>query len=225
MFLLNKFWVGTFSSAAHIINHSPSPVLANKSSFKLLYHSTPKYTNFCGFGCRVLYLRPYSSHKLEPRSIEYIFIGYNAHYKGYMCLDPTTSRVQITHHACFDEANFPFSGKAPNSVEYSDGTPQPIQPSIPTPSKLPPNYPNNLCLTFLVPCDKTTSPSPASSPLATMSSEYDTSAPYVKSDASSLGLNTSPVGSTTSSPTSPVFQVRDPSNTYSQHPMRTHGKA
>lgn len=68
------------------------------------------------FGCQVYpYLRDYSAHKLAPRSISCIFIGYNAQYKVYKCLDPSTSRIYITRHARFNELSFPFSGPLINN--------------------------------------------------------------------------------------------------------------
>nr|KAJ0193033.1 hypothetical protein LSAT_V11C800391760 [Lactuca sativa] len=48
------------------------------------------------------------SHKLAPRSIPCIFMGYCSRYKGYRCLDPVTSRIYITCHSRFDECIFPF---------------------------------------------------------------------------------------------------------------------
>lgn len=35
-------------------------------------------------------------------------MGYHASYKGFRCLDPTTSKIYLTLHAQFDEQHFPF---------------------------------------------------------------------------------------------------------------------
>ena len=104
-----SYWVHAFSSAVHIINRLPTKVLAMKSPFEVLYDRVPSYDNFRPFGCRVYpYLRDYSAHKLSPRSIPCVFIGYNSQYKGYQCLDPVSSRIFITRHARFDELCFLF---------------------------------------------------------------------------------------------------------------------
>lgn len=104
------FWAHAFSSAAYVINRLPTKVLLHKSPFEVLFNSVPSYSNFKVFGCRVFpYLRPYSEHKLAPRSIECIFVGYCTQYKGYKCLDPKTQRLFITRHARFDETSFPFA--------------------------------------------------------------------------------------------------------------------
>ncbi|GKD45633.1 retrovirus-related pol polyprotein from transposon RE1, partial [Tanacetum coccineum] len=99
-----SYWVDAFSSATYIINQLPTKLLGNHSPFELLYSRLPNYTNFRAFGCLVYpYLRDYSAHKLAPRSIPCVFIGYNPQYKGYKCLDPDSSRIYITRHARFDE--------------------------------------------------------------------------------------------------------------------------
>jgi len=103
-----RFWVDAFSTAAYIINRLPAPLLEGKSPFELLYGSPPNYENFHPFGCRVyLCLRDYMPNKFSPRSIPCIFMGYITSYKGFRCLDPSTSRIYITRHAQFDENYFP----------------------------------------------------------------------------------------------------------------------
>ncbi|GKE47260.1 retrovirus-related pol polyprotein from transposon TNT 1-94, partial [Tanacetum coccineum] len=113
-----SYWVDAFSSATYIINRLPTKLLGNHSPFELLYSRLPNYTNFHAFGCLVYpYLRDYSAHKLAPRSIPCVFIGYNPQYKGYKCLDPDSSRIYITRHARFDEVTFPFASTAnPNAL-------------------------------------------------------------------------------------------------------------
>jgi hypothetical protein len=42
-------------------------------------------------------------NQFSPRSIRCILMGYMTFYKGFRCLDPSTSRIYITRHAQFDE--------------------------------------------------------------------------------------------------------------------------
>ncbi|GJZ09562.1 retrovirus-related pol polyprotein from transposon TNT 1-94 [Tanacetum coccineum] len=110
------YWVDAFTSATYIINRLPTPLLKNKSPFQLLFNQAPQYDNFRTFGCQVFpYLRDYAPHKLAPRSIPCIFIGYSAQHKGYRCLDPISSRIFVTRHARFNETIFPFSGSSCNT--------------------------------------------------------------------------------------------------------------
>ncbi|KAJ0628055.1 putative RNA-directed DNA polymerase [Helianthus annuus] len=104
-----SFWADAFASATHIINRVPTPLLENKSPFQVLFNQEPKFSNFRVYGCRVFpYLRDYAKHKLEPRSLPCIFIGYCSSHKGFRCLDPTTNRVFISRHARFNESSFSF---------------------------------------------------------------------------------------------------------------------
>lgn len=105
------YWVDAFTTTTFIINCLPTPLLANQSPFRLIFNQDPQYTNFRTYGCQVFpYLRDYSKHKFEPRSILCVFIGYSQQHKGYRFLDSTSSRVYITRHARFNEQVFPFHG-------------------------------------------------------------------------------------------------------------------
>ena len=80
-----------------------------KSSFEVLFGRVPSYENFCIFGCQVYpYFYDYADHKLSPQSIPCVFMGYHSKYKGYLCLDPVSTRVFVTPHAQFDEECFMF---------------------------------------------------------------------------------------------------------------------
>lgn len=178
-----SLWVDAFSSAAYIINRVPSPILGSKSPFEMLYLSSPNYDNFRIFGCRVYpYLRDYAPHKLAPRSIPCIFIGFSTQYKGYRCLDPSTGRVYITRHAQFDEVSFPFAGASSSSdlatLVFStyDEPALPMPPAtLPSTAKLPDlsAHPSNadcsLCnepsaVTSITPAAATPSPSAPAAP-------------------------------------------------------------
>jgi len=51
-------------------------------------------------------------------------MGYNTSYKGFRCLDPSTSRIYITRHAQFDENYFPSldtsQAQPMSSLQFSD---------------------------------------------------------------------------------------------------------
>lgn len=133
-----RFWVDAFSTAAYIINHLPTPLLGDKSPFELLYGSSPNYENFHPFGCRVYpCLRDYMPNKFSPCTIPCIFLGYSSSYKGFRCLDPTTSRIYITRHAQFDETHFPFldisQAQPISSLQFSNF----LEPSLPPTDMLP----------------------------------------------------------------------------------------
>jgi Reverse transcriptase (RNA-dependent DNA polymerase) len=104
-----QYWPDVFESVTFIINRLPSAALSFHIPFQCLFQKQPDYQFFKVLGCRCYpYTRPYSSHKLSPRSKPCVFIGYSSIYKGYKCLDLTTNRIYVSRHVIFDETVFPF---------------------------------------------------------------------------------------------------------------------
>ncbi|KAI3514490.1 hypothetical protein L1887_12931 [Cichorium endivia] len=213
-----SYWVDAFSSATYIINRLPTKVLDDHSPFELLYSKQPTYTNLRAFGCLVYpYLRNYSSHKLAPRSLPCVFIGYNNQYKGYKCLDPASSRIYITRHARFDESTFPFSTTAtPASIStleitsfLDDGLPfavsPPAEPSQPKPTP------------------STASPRPAT-PCGLCPSTASGLTPTVTGPPTSSAASPSPSDNDAPSP-SPAPVQPTPIEPVSTHPMQTRSKS
>jgi len=86
-------WVDSFSTACYLINRLPSPVLDGKSPYKTLYSHPPSYSMLRTFGCLCFpFLLDYMPHKLSPRSLPCVFIGYSHLHKGFRCLDKKTNR-------------------------------------------------------------------------------------------------------------------------------------
>jgi transposase InsO family protein len=100
-------WTYAVTTAIHLINRLPIPKLSNKSPWEKLFHKPPDLTHLRTFGCLCFpYLRPYNHHKLQPRTTPCIFLGYPAHTKGYICLNPATQRTYISRHVLFNETEF-----------------------------------------------------------------------------------------------------------------------
>lgn len=151
------YWVDAFSTVVHIINRLPSTLLNNKSPFETLLHQRPQYDNFRVFACRVYpYVRDVAIHKLAPRSIPCIFLGYCLQHKGYKCLDPITNRVFITRHARFDESHLPFSS-TPGTSDLSTLPLHTFLDTINLPTT--PQSPSSIYNTNLTPPQPTRTPS------------------------------------------------------------------
>lgn len=104
-----KYWVEAFLTANHIVNLLPSASLKTLTPFEVLNNKKPDYSYLRVFGSACYpCLRPYAAHKFEPRSLQCVFLGYNAAYKGYRCLYPPTGRVYISRNVIFDECMYPF---------------------------------------------------------------------------------------------------------------------
>src|SRR5207253_917762 len=59
-------------------------------------------------------------HKLTPRLIACVFIGYPSLHKGYRCLDISTHRIIVSRHVVFDEFVFPFATASPPPLASLD---------------------------------------------------------------------------------------------------------
>ncbi|GAB2285419.1 hypothetical protein Dimus_039704 [Dionaea muscipula] len=95
-------WVESFSTTCYLINRLPSPVLSGKSPHELLYGKLLTYSLLRTFGCLCFpFLRDYMPHKLTPRSLPCVFLGYSPLHKGFRCLDKTTNRVYVSRHIQF----------------------------------------------------------------------------------------------------------------------------
>lgn len=91
-----KYWVEAFHSENFITNLLPSASLNQKSPSEILLKNKPDYSFLRVFGAACYpCLRPFAQHKFEPRSLQCVFLGYHAQYKGYRCLYPPTGRVYI----------------------------------------------------------------------------------------------------------------------------------
>lgn len=103
------------------------------SSYEKLFGHPPNISKLRVFGCLCYpWLRPYSAHKLEPRSSPCVSVGYFLTQSAYLCLDPATQRLYTSRHVDFVEYDFPFPKLSASS---SPPVPVPIPPdsSIPAP--------------------------------------------------------------------------------------------
>ncbi|GJU15952.1 retrovirus-related pol polyprotein from transposon RE1 [Tanacetum coccineum] len=248
-----SYWVDAFSSATFIINRLPTPLLDQKSPFQLLFNQVPNYDNFRAYGCQVFpYLPDYSPHKLAPRSISCVFIGYSPQHKGYRCLDPVTPRIFVTRHARFNEKVFPFIGSSGDInirnlelTTFLQDTP-PTLDSSSNPPQCPPNTtsstngPSVCTLCRPSPTFHSAPGSPLSNPSTTQHSSpshdatsaldtplvHETSPPHVPSST-----YVSPPANSAQQPDPPIeltsttSNLQQPSSSTTTHPMTTRSKS
>jgi hypothetical protein len=142
-----------FLTACFLINRLPSRVINFSTPLQKLTGAKPDFSMIKTFGAACWpNLRPYNAHKLNFRTKQFVFIGYNELHKGYKCLHIPTSCVYISRDVVFDETIFPFS----NLPEHTSST-SPIDVSallIPSPTSLASH------------CDNVTMPGPVSTNLS-----------------------------------------------------------
>ncbi|KAJ4744580.1 polyprotein [Rhynchospora pubera] len=131
-----KYWDDIFLSIVYLINRLPS--VNKKIPYTTLFNKIPDYSTLRILGCLCFpYVRPYNTHKLEPRAKPCVFIGYAVTQKGYKCLHLPTGRVFISRNVQFDEQSFPFkSAELAASTDTSNSN----QLSSFLPLLLGPNY-------------------------------------------------------------------------------------
>jgi hypothetical protein len=118
-----QYWTDIFESVTFVINRLPSAAISFESPFQRLFKRLPDYQFFKILGCKCYpYTRPYSPHKLSPRSKTCVFLGYSSVYKGYKCLDLSTNRIYVSRHVIFDETAFPFKDQQGSSQSSPSST-------------------------------------------------------------------------------------------------------
>ena len=109
------------------------PTASKASPWELLFHRSPSYQTLKFFGCNCFpWLQPYSQSKLDPKSMQCVFLGYSLNHKGYKCLDLSSHKIYVSRHMVFDESSFPCHKKvsaAPSSMPLSHAS---LSHTIPT---------------------------------------------------------------------------------------------
>jgi hypothetical protein len=117
-----RYWDDAFQTACYLINRLPTPVIQNQSPFEKLFNCAPDYLFLKTFGCACWpNLRPYNSHKLQPRSLQCVFLGYSLLHRGYKCLHLPTGRLYISRDVVFLETLFPFFQKNSSPSPVTSG--------------------------------------------------------------------------------------------------------
>jgi hypothetical protein len=105
----SQYWHDIFESVVFIINSIPSSYLNFSTPYNTLFQKNPDYSFFKVLGCKCYpYLRPYTSHKLVPRSVSCVFFGYPHTLKGINVLICKLTKYTCQDIFIFDENSFPF---------------------------------------------------------------------------------------------------------------------
>ena len=145
------FWSQAFATTIYLINRLPANSLGISSLYKSIFGTAPNYSKLKIFGCLCYpWLRPYSSHKLDPRSKPCIFLGYSSSQHAYLCFDPTSTKIFISRHVKFVESVFPHKSLH-HQLPRSDSTTIPswippiLHVSVPQPTLLVQHTPSAEC--------------------------------------------------------------------------------
>lgn len=103
------YWSECVSTAAFLINRTPTKSLGNISPYLKLYKEQPQYSQLRTFGCMAFASTLLSKRqKFHPRARACVFIGYPQGMKGYRLLDIETKQIFVSRDAVFHEEIYPF---------------------------------------------------------------------------------------------------------------------
>jgi hypothetical protein len=105
-----RYCVERLHTATYLLNRLPTTAIQTACPHLDLFGSAPSYEHLHVFGC-MCYPNTTATapHKLSPRSIRCVFLGYSVDHKGYRCLDLLTNRLIVSQHVLFDEDSFPLT--------------------------------------------------------------------------------------------------------------------
>ena len=106
----------------------PKVGLSLGSSFEKLFNKALDPSKLYVFGCSCFpWLRPYSSHKLNPKSNPCVFLGYSLTQSAFLCFDPTLKKIFVSSHVKFVENVFLFVSLFTSTTPVID---QPLYSSL-----------------------------------------------------------------------------------------------
>ena len=104
--LLKAFWAEVVNMACFIIYRSPSVALDGKVAEEVWTEKEVNYSILRIFGCPTyVHIPSKERSKLDAKSKQCIFLGYEKGVKGYKLWNPETKKLVISRDVVFDEAS------------------------------------------------------------------------------------------------------------------------
>lgn len=99
-----NFWAEAVNTAVYLINLSPTKVLKNVTPNEAWSGIKPNVKHLRIFGCKAMaHIPKERRRKWDPKSEEFIFVGYSDETKGYRLLNSRTKKVVIRRDVEFIE--------------------------------------------------------------------------------------------------------------------------
>ncbi|GBP78467.1 Retrovirus-related Pol polyprotein from transposon TNT 1-94 [Eumeta japonica] len=104
--LSKNYWAEAVTTAAYIINRSPTHALSDITPHEVWTGQKPDLSNIRIFGCpAMVHIPKEKRQKLDKKSRQLIFVGYSECTKGYRFMDPKTNKAMINRDVHFLEEN------------------------------------------------------------------------------------------------------------------------
>jgi hypothetical protein len=102
--LANIFCVDAVSMACYLIKRSPRVALERKVAEEVWIGNEVDYFGLRVFGCPTyVHIPSEEQSKLDPKSRQCVFVGYEKRVKGYNIWDPKANKAVISRDVIFDE--------------------------------------------------------------------------------------------------------------------------
>lgn len=116
--LSKNYWAEAVTTAAYIINRSPTHALSDITPHEVWTGQKPDLSNTRIFGCpAMVHIPKEKRQKLDVKSRQLIFVGYSECTKGYRFIDPKTNKAVISRDVHFLEEN--IKSKIVESTSFS----------------------------------------------------------------------------------------------------------
>ena len=148
--LSNSFWIHAVKAKLHAYNITPIKRADYKTPTELWSSNKLNISHLRVFGCQAwLHIIKKRRSKLEPKSQEMIFVGYEPGSKGYQFWDAAHQRIEISCDVKFNETLFPAkevkkSQASMNDppISESDNESDKLGLELVTPAQPPPRLPS-----------------------------------------------------------------------------------
>ena len=99
-----ELWGEAVTTCVHVLNRSATQSLRGKTLYECWYGRKPNVSHFRTFGSLVHVKVTGNVRKLDDRSEEMIFFGYEHGSKAYRCIDPATRKLCINKDVIFSQS-------------------------------------------------------------------------------------------------------------------------
>lgn len=102
--LSKGFWAEALLTATHIVNNLPCKGTKPSTPHEMFTGHPPNYGRFKVFGCKAMaHVNDTKRRKLDAKSVECVFLGYEADTKAYRLYNPSTKKIIISRDVIFME--------------------------------------------------------------------------------------------------------------------------
>lgn len=103
----NEFWAEAVNTAVYVLNRTGKSSVIGKTPYELWFGSKPKVDHLRLFGSRAyIHVPKQNRRKLDAKSVECVFVGYDENVKGYRMWNADDRRIEISRDVRFIDDDY-----------------------------------------------------------------------------------------------------------------------